>query len=175
MEIIQFLFLPFLVCLTMIGIFSYFGIHVLEREIIFINIALAQIAAVGSTLAFILWGTYEHNIIVYIFAFGFTLLAAIFYSQTGRRITQISQEAIIGVSYAIAAAGALFLLAMAAGGDVHLEDMLTDSIHWVNQKDVIMFYVPFLIIGASHMIFRNRFFMTSQEYPKANQQGIGIS
>jgi len=171
-EVIQFLFLPFLTCLTMIGIFGYFGIHVLEREIIFIDIALAQIAAVGSAVAFIIWNVEAHSIIAYLCAFGFTLLAAIFYSFTNKHITQIPQEAIIGVSYAIAAAGALFLLGMAAGSDVHLEDMLTGSILWANWTDVLTCALVFGVVGLFHIAFRKNFKKISQSYQGAIDEDV---
>ena len=171
-EIIQFLFMPFLACLTMIGIFGYFGTHVLERKIVFIDIALAQIVAVGSAVAFIIWNVEANNIIAYLCAFGFTLLAAIFYSFTNKRITQIPQEAIMGASYAIAAAGALFLLAMATGGNVHLEDMLTGSILWANWTDVITCVVVFGVVGLFHIVFRKNFKKISQSYQGALNEGL---
>jgi len=171
-EIIQFLFLPFLACLTMIGIFGYFGIHVIEREIIFIDIALAQLAAVGSAVAFILWNAESNSIVAYLCAFGFTLLASIFYAFTNKKITQIPQESIIGVSYAIAAAGALFILSLASGGDDHLEDMLTGSILWANWTDVIICTIVFTIVGVFHIIFRKNFKKISQNYHAATEDGV---
>ena len=124
-EAFIFLLAPLTACALMVSMFGYLGIHVLKREIIFIDIALAQIAAVGSTLAFVFFHAEEHGLLAHIVAFAFTILAALFYTQAAKRIHQIPQEAIIGVSYAIAAAAALFMLALAAGGDVHLEHFLT--------------------------------------------------
>ncbi|MBL7075694.1 metal ABC transporter permease [candidate division KSB1 bacterium] len=158
----------------MIVIFGYLGIHVLEREIIFIDIALAQIAAVGSTSAFILFRTEEHSLIAYICALGFSLLAAVFFSQVGKRVTQIPQEAIIGVSYAIAAAAALFLLAMAAGGDVHLEHMLTGSILWAKWSDILPCAGVYAAVGLFHYIFRDKFRKISRDYQGAIKEGIKV-
>ena len=169
LEIINFLFQPFLTCCLMIGIFGYFGIHVLKREIIFIDIALAQLAAVGSALAFIIWSAPEDSIIAYLSAFGFTILAALFYSFTNRKIVEIPQEAIIGVSYAIAAAAALFLLSMAAGGDVHLEEMLTGSILWAKWTDIITCVCLYGIVGAFHFIFRKKFITVSNDYRNSSK------
>ncbi len=164
MEVIGFLFPPFVACAVMIGIFGYLGIHVLEREIVFIDIALAQVAAVGTVLVFTLWRIEDTSIIAYFSAFGFTILAAFFYSQIIKRVTQITQEAIIGVSYAVSAALALFLLALAAGGDVHLEHMLTGSILWAKWHDILICTSVYLIVGLFHYIFRNKFTTLSKDY-----------
>ena len=96
-EIIQFLFPPFVACLTLVGIHGYLGIHVLQREIIFIDIAMAQISAVGATVAFVAWRKDEHTLIAYLCALGFTLLAALFFSTIRKKVTQIHQEAVIGI------------------------------------------------------------------------------
>ena len=173
-EIIQFLFPPFVACLTLVGIHGYLGIHVLQREIIFIDIALAQISAVGSTFAFILWHKDEHTFIAYICALSFTLLAALFFSAIRKKITQIHQEAVIGVSYAIAAALALFLMALAAGGEVHLEHMLTGSILWAKWSDILPCAGVYAAIGLFHFVFRDKFRMISWHYKDAVKKGINV-
>lgn len=169
-DVITFLLPPFCACVLMISIFGYLGIHVLKREIIFIDIALAQIAAVGATLAFILFGVEEHSPLAFLFAFLFTILAALFYSQIGRRIVNIPIEAIIGVSYAIAAATALFMLAMAAGGDVHLENMLTGSILWIKWNDIFILGLVCAIVGFIHIIFRKKLIIINRHIDKTDPQ-----
>ena len=161
-----FLIPPFVACIIMLGIFGYLGIHVLKREIIFIDIALAQIAAVGSTFAFLYLGTHEHSSLSYLSGFAFTVLASIFFSQVNKKIVQIPHEAIIGVSYAIAAAAALFMLAVSAGGDVHLEHMLTGSIWWTQWPDIIFCAILFGGVGLFHYIFRDRFIKLSENFGK---------
>ena len=156
-EILLFLLPPFAACMLMVLMFGYLGIHVLKREIIFIDIALAQIAAVGSTFAFVIWHADEKSPIAYIMAFGFTVLAALFYAQVGKRIHQIPHEAVIGVSYAIAAAAAFFMLALAAGGDTHLEHMLTGSILWADWSDILVCTLVFAAAGLLHFFYRHRF------------------
>ncbi|NQT25560.1 metal ABC transporter permease [candidate division KSB1 bacterium] len=162
-EAITFLLPPFVACVLMIGLFGYLGIHVLKREIIFIDIALAQIAAVGATVAHVFFHAGEHSLVAFLSSFGFTVLAALFYSQVGKRIKQIPHEAIIGVSYAIAAAAALFLLAIAAGGDVHLEHMLTGSILWVNWHEILGLGIVFGLVGLFHFMYRDRFIRLSEQ------------
>lgn len=161
-EVIQFLIPPFFACATILGLLGYLGIHVLEREIIFIDIALAQIAAVGATFAHVYLGTEESSLIAYLSAFGFTVLASFFFAQVGKRVTQICHEAVIGVSYAIAAAAALFIMAMAAGGDVHMESMLTGSILWAKWSDILVIAGLFGFVGLIHFIFRKQFINRSK-------------
>ncbi len=176
-EAVQFLFPSFIACLTILGILGYLGIHVLEREIIFIDIALAQIAATGSTLAFILFRqqlTEENTYILRLFAICFTLIAAAFFSYVSKRVSQISQETVIGVSYAIAAAATLFLLATAAGSDVHMEEMLTGSILWAGWPDIIHCAVVFAAAGIFQYIFRKKFIGISSDYEGAEKCGLNV-
>ena len=113
-EVILFLAPPFVASVVVLGLMGYIGVHVLKREIIFIDIALAQIAAVGAIFAHAFLGAREGGLAAHLCAFGFTAAASLFFALAGRRITQLSSEAIIGVTYAIAAASGLFLLALAA-------------------------------------------------------------
>ncbi|MCK4539073.1 MAG: metal ABC transporter permease [Candidatus Krumholzibacteria bacterium] len=166
MDIILFLLPPFTASILILGVLGYLGIHVLKREIIFIDIALAQIAAVGATFAHVFLGRGEDSLAAYLTAFGFTVLASLFFSQIDRRIKQISHEAVIGVTYAIAASASLFILAMAAGGDVHVEHMLTGSILWAQWPDIFSIAFLFGLVGLFHIIFRKRFIALSDKYGK---------
>ena len=155
-QLLQILGIPFLVCLEMIAILGYLGIHVLKREVIFIDIAMAQIAAVGALGAELAFQAHGHSLLGYVCAFGATLVAAAFYSLIRRGVVQIPLEAVIGVSYAIAAAGALFLLGIAPGGDVHVQQMLAGSILWATWTDVIWAAALFALVGIPLGIRRSR-------------------
>ncbi|MBN1164350.1 MAG: metal ABC transporter permease [Candidatus Krumholzibacteriota bacterium] len=170
-EIVQFLTPPLVACVTILGLLGYLGIHVLKREIIFIDIALAQIAAVGATFAHLYLGREENSVPAYLCAFAFTVLAALFFSQIDKRITRISHEAIIGVTYAIAAAAALFILALAAGGDVHMENMLTGSILWARWPDILAIAVLFFLVGLFHFLYRRKFIRLSESYGSGAVRG----
>ncbi len=171
-EIFHFLFAPLVACMTMLGLFGYLGIHVIEREIIFIDIALAQMAALGSAFALVILGISEHSPFSQLLAFGFIIISSLFYAKVGRKISQISIETVIGVSYAIAAAGALFLLAISAGGDVHMEHMLTGSILWARWTDILICLAAFILVGLFHYIFRDKFHQISENYHGAVKSGI---
>lgn len=168
LEVLSFLFPPFVACILMIGILGYLGIHVLKREVIFIDIAMAQVAALGSLIAVILFQAEEHGILAYGFAFGTTVLASLFYAQIGKKVKEIPHEAIIGVSYAIAAAAALFVLGLSTGADVHMEHMLTGSILWASWQDILICAIVFSLVGAFHYRFRHCFMCLADKMEKTD-------
>jgi zinc/manganese transport system permease protein len=172
MELIQVLGIPFLVCLEMIAILGYLGIHVLKREIIFIDIALAQIAAVGAIGAEIAFEAHGHTALGYACALGATFAAAAFYSMVRRRVVEIPLEAVIGVSYALAAAGALFLVGIAPGGHVHIQEMLAGSILWATWTDVLWGAVLFSAVGLGFYVFGDSFERISEDYEAAAERDI---
>lgn len=172
MQLLEILGIPFLICLEMIAILGYLGIHVLKREIIFIDIAVAQIAAVGALGAELAFEAHGHSVLGDACAFGATLVAAAFYSLIRRRVVQIPLEAVIGVSYAIAAAGALFLLGIAPGGDFHVQQMLAGSILWATWMDVIWAAGLFALVGGCFYVFRRPFASVSEDYEGAAREGV---
>jgi len=174
LHLIELLGLPFLACLAMIAILSYLGIHVLMREVIFIDIALAQIAAVGAIIAHLAFEAHGDSVLGYVCAFGLTLAAAVFYSFVRKRIVQIPLEAVIGVSYAIAAAAALFLFGVAPGGHTHMQQMLSGSILWTTWKDVLWCTLIFSLVGFCFCLLRKPFKRISYDYEGAHQEGIKV-
>jgi len=145
-QLIQMLGLPFLICMMMGAILGYCGIHVLKREVIFIDIALAQIAAVGSIVAHLAFDAEEGTLPAYIFSFACVLAIAAFYAVVRSRIFQISIEAVIGISYAIAAASALFLIGVTPG-HTHMEEMLSGSLLWTGLPEIIGSFIVFCAAG----------------------------
>ncbi|MGZ8811597.1 MAG: metal ABC transporter permease, partial [Thermoanaerobaculia bacterium] len=123
-DLLAFLYLPFLAGLILTGIHAYLGVHVVERGVIFVDLSLAQIAALGTTTAY-LAGYGLHTPITYFWSLGFTILgAAIFALTRVHRETRIPQEAIIGIVYAVSAAAAILAMSKATGETEHLKDML---------------------------------------------------
>ena len=172
MQLVQILGVPLLICLEMIAILGYLGIHVLKREVIFIDIALAQIAVVGALGAELAFEAHGDSLLGHACAFGATLVAAAFYSLVRRRVVQIPLEAVIGVSYAIAAAAALFLLGIAPGGDFHVQQMLAGSILWATWTDVIWAALLFALVGGCFYLFRRPFTSISEDYEGAAREGV---
>jgi zinc/manganese transport system permease protein len=178
MVAVEFLLTPFIACLLLIFINVYFGIHVIKREIIFIDIALAQIAALGSVVALVIFHclhpemTHEHEhhtAFTYIFSVGFIILAALIFTFLKQRKINIPLEAIIGITYALATTGTVIILDKAAGGDVHVHDMLIGSILWVSWHQVTRLFVVVLIVGLFHLMFKEKFRLISGSEPGSNK------
>src|SRR3954471_10939414 len=135
MEILPFLVLPFLASLILTGIHAYLGVHVVERGVIFVDLALAQIAALGATIA-ILVGMDPHGTGAYWISLAFTFLGAGIFSLVRTRRSRIPLEAIIGITYAVASAGAILAMSKATGETEHLKDMLVGNILAVTPHEV---------------------------------------
>src|SRR6266851_1589789 len=114
-ETLGFLWPAFLVAVCLVGIHTYFGIQVLARNVVFVDLALAQIAALGATVAFML-GHPAQGLAAYAYSFGFTLIAAALIAATRAWSQRIPQEALIGVIYVVAAAAAILLIDRAPQG-----------------------------------------------------------
>lgn len=175
MTILEFMLAPLMACVLLILVNVYFGIHVLKREIIFIDIALAQIAAFGTAVATVIHHLYheghahEHShvddsISAYILALSFITFSAVVFSFLKNRKLSIPLEAIIGISYAFATTAAVIILDKGAGGDVHIHDMLIGSILWVSWKQVIKLAIVVVLVGIVHFIFRKKFTQLSDNY-----------
>jgi len=171
MDIINLQGLPFIACLVMLSVLCYIGIHVLKREVIFIDIALAQIAAVGAIAAHVVFHLHGHSMYANVLAFGSTLAAAAFFAVVRRRIVEIPLEAVIGVSYAVSAAAALFLVGVAPGGHVHIQEMLSGSILWATWNDVLWSAGVIAPVGACFFLFRKPFRAISDNYEGALAEG----
>ncbi len=172
-QLLQILGMPFLMCLIMGPILAYFGIHVLKRDIVFINIAVAQVAAVGSIAAHLVFDAEEDTLISYLFSLGCVLLIAAFYAIARRKIIQISIEAVIGISYAIMAAGAMFLIGIAPG-HAHAEEMLAGKLLWVTWQHIVLCLVVFTAAAFCFYIFRKPLFRISENYEGAITQGLKV-
>ena len=170
---IQVLFLPFLACLILTGIHVYLGIHVISRKVIFVDIALAQIAALGATVAFLL-GHDPRSEGAYYISLGFAILAAIIFALTRARHERVPQEAVIGLTYATAAAAAILLADISPHGAEHLHDLLAGSIVWVTPHQIIKTAVLYALIGVFHVLFRKKFLLISMEPEAAFARGIRV-
>ena len=161
MDILSFLYLPFLAGLILTGIHAYLGVHVVERGVIFVDLSLAQIAALGTTMA-ILLGADIHGQTSYFWSLGFTIIgAAIFALTRVHRETRIPQEAIIGIVYAVSAAAAILAMSKATSETEHLKDMLVGNILSVSRGTVWKTAVLYALVGLFHYIFRKKFLAIS--------------
>ena len=173
MEILQFLLWPFMASLILTGIHAYLGVHVVERGVIFVDLALAQIAALGATVA-ILIGMDPHGQGAYWLSLAFTFVGAAVFAFARTRRGHIPQEAFIGIAYAVASAAAILAMSKATGETEHLKDMLVGNILAVSRHDVLKTALLYGAIGVFHYIFRRRFLMISTDPEQAEAQGISI-
>ena len=163
MDVLAFLAVPFVAGLILTGIHAYLGLHVVERGVIFVDLSLAQIAALGTTIAF-LAGHDLHDPITYFWSLGFTIAGAAIFAitrQPHHAHTRIPQEAIIGIVYAVCAAAAILAMSKAPEGTEHLKDMLVGNILTVSWSTVIKTAIVYAVVGAFHWLFRSKFLAIS--------------
>jgi zinc/manganese transport system permease protein len=166
--------LPLLACLLMVLMLPTLGRHVLARGVIFVDLALAQIAALGQSVAFLL-GAEPHDPSTYYWSFGFTLLGAALFSFLWDREHSVLQEAFIGISFALATAATLLLLSNAPHGAEHVRGSLSgEALGWVTWKDVAVMAAVFLVVGAFQFVFRKKLILCSEDPKKAKQMGISV-
>jgi zinc/manganese transport system permease protein len=173
MEILPFLLWPFMASLILTGIHAYLGVHVVERGVIFVDLALAQIAALGATVA-ILIGMDPHGTGAYWLSLAFTFVGAAIFAFARTRRGHIPQEAFIGIAYAVASAAAILAMSKATGETEHLKDMLVGNILAVSKHDVLKTAVLYGVIGVFHYIFRRRFLLISTDPEQAEAKGMSI-
>src|SRR4051794_31045224 len=153
MDILNFLAAPFVMCLILAGIHCYLGLHVLARGVIFVDLSLAQVAAFGATLAILLG--FEHgSTATYLVSLGSTFLAAALFALARRHEDLFSQEAIIGIVYALASAAVVLVVDRIAHGAEHIKDLLVGQVLWVTWHDVIKTALIYGAVSIIHFAFR---------------------
>ncbi len=173
MEILPFLLAPFVASLILTGIHAYLGVHVIERGVIFVDLALAQIAALGAAVA-ILVGMNVHGSGAYWISLTFTFLGAGFFALMRMRRLHVPIEAFIGIAYAVASAAAILTMSKATGETEHLKDMLVGNILAVSWPEVGHTAALYGAIGLFHYIFRKNFLLISMNPAGAERQGVSV-
>lgn len=165
---------PSLACLLLPGILVYFGLHIVRRGIIFVDLALAQVAALGACVAILMH--YEPNSIqAYLMSLGFTFIGAIIFTLTRNRDHHhVPQEALIGIVYVVAAAAGILLLSNSAEGNEELRRTMIGDVLTVEPKQVWRTFALYLGVGAVHFIFRRKFLALSFESERAQAEGIAV-
>jgi zinc/manganese transport system permease protein len=171
MNPIIFLIPALLACLILTGIHTYLGIHVITRGVIFVDIALAQIAAFGMTFAF-LFGFEPHSQAAYFFALGATIIGAIFFAYF--RDDKVPQEAIIGVSFAVSSALGILVADRLPHGMEHLKYVLSGDILWVTWHQLIKTAIIYSLLGLFHYFLRRKFLLVSSNPEEASRRGMKI-
>jgi zinc/manganese transport system permease protein len=168
MDALQILMWPFVACLILTGIHAYLGLHVVERGVIFVDLSLAQVAALGSTCA-ILMGYDLHQRAAYFFSLGFTLLGAGVFAVTRSRRSKIPQEAFIGITYAVSAAASVLIMDRLPEGGEHIKHILVGNLLAVNKAEILKMAGVYSLVGVLHWVWRKPLLAISTDH--ANEGG----
>jgi zinc/manganese transport system permease protein len=164
---------PFVACLMLTGIHAYLGLHVVERGVIFVDLALAQLAAFGATLGF-LWGFGLHSGAGYLTALGFTLAGAALFAVTRLRTPIVPQEALIGIVYAVAAAASILALSRAPEGGEELKALLVGHLLFVSWPEILKVAALYGAIGLLHWRVRQPLLLISRDPEQAFARGVRV-
>jgi zinc/manganese transport system permease protein len=165
---------PLAACLILPPLLVYLGLHVVEREVIFVDLALAQVATLGTCVGLIMGYEFNDRITFWI-SLGVTFLgAALFSWSRSSRKRPVPQEAIIGITFVVAAAGVILLLSRVAGGKEELEHLLTGDILNVTGAEVGQRGAIFLVLAAFYTAFHKRFALISSDPAAAFAQGMKV-
>src|SRR5437899_1580563 len=158
-SMLSFLAPCFAASLILAGIHAYLGVHVVERGVIFVDLSLAQIAALGATIALLMPFSNgdPHAPMVYWVSLAFTFMGAFIFSTIRSKRGRIPQEAIIGICYAVASAAAILAMSKATSESEHLKDMLVGNILAVSWPEVGRSALLYCVIGFFHYYYRHKF------------------
>ncbi|HEX2676730.1 MAG TPA: iron chelate uptake ABC transporter family permease subunit, partial [Polyangiales bacterium] len=165
--------LPSAAALILVATHTYLGLHVISRNVFFVDLALAQVAALGSTVAY-LYGFEMNDPITYYVSLGFAVVGAWFFSVARVPDERVPQEAIIGLAFAVASAGAILLSAENPHGAEHLRDMMAGSILVVSSAEVKHAAALYGVIGALHWVFRKPLLRISIDRAGAERDGLRV-
>ncbi len=173
MEILGFLAAPFAACVILVSILGYLGLHVLLREVIFVDLALAQIVAMGAVIAF--YFGYEHGTPEsFAISLGAAVLGAAVFSWTRMRQARVPQEAIIGISYVVASAATILVADRAPEGAEHIKELLAGTIIWVTWPTVFKVLRVCAAVGVVYFLLRRKFHLISEDPERAFENGLRV-
>lgn len=173
MEMLSFMAAPFAACLVLVGIHAYFGIHIIERRVLFVDLAVAQFAALGAVVGFAA-GHHPGSLGSTLFAMGFASIAAGIFAITRMRYEKLPQEAIIGITFVVASAAAILVADKAPEGAEHIKETLAGSLLWVTWPTVIKDLIIYSAVGLFHWLLRKRFLLISFDPGEAYRRGWKI-
>lgn len=173
-EILAVMQRPLVACLLLPGLLVYYGLHVVRRGIIFVDLALAQIATLGTCVCLLL-GHEATDIHTYYWSLGFTLAGALIFTFTRPpHHARVPLEALIGIVYVVAAALGILLLSKTAHGKEELQKTLVGDLLTVSWARIGITTALFAAIGATHWVFRRQFIALSFDPEGARAQGLNV-
>jgi zinc/manganese transport system permease protein len=168
LDMLDLILWPLLAAFVLTGIHVYLGLHVVTRGVIFVDLALAQVAALGTAVG-VLLGLGHESPLSYIVALSFTFLGAALFAVSRVKDERIPQEATIGITYVVTAAVMILLLAKSPEGAEHVNHLLVGSILFVMPKTVGMTFGLYAVIGLFHWIFREQFLKASEHHARGRE------
>lgn len=173
LEMLPILQWAFLACLILVGIHCYLGLHIVSRGVIFVDLALAQMAALGSAVA-ILIGYEMGDQMTFIISLSFTFIGAAVFALSRAREEKVPQEALIGIVFAVTSAMTILILDRAPHGDEAIKSMLVGGLLYVTPTAILKIFGLYLVIGIFHYIFRKKFLLISTNIKEAYAQGLSV-
>ena len=172
-QMLTFMAAPFAACLVLVGIHAYFGIHVIERRVLFVDLAVAQFAALGAVVGFVN-GYHPGEPGSTLYSMAFATLAAVLFALTRARDEKLPQEAIVGITFGVASAATILIADRAPEGAEHIKEMLSGSLLWVTWPTVIKDLIIYAAVGLFHWIFRRRFLLITEDPGEAFRRGWNV-
>jgi len=169
-DMLSFMAAPFAACLVLVGLHAYFGIHVIERRVLFVDLAVAQFAALGAVVGFA-FGQHPGEVGSTLFSLVFATLAAALFALTRVRIEKLPQEAIIGITFVVASAAAILVADRAPEGAEHIKETLAGSLLWVTWPTVFKVLAIYVLVGLFHWLLRRRFLLVTSDPEEAYRRG----
>jgi zinc/manganese transport system permease protein len=161
-------------CLILAGIHTYFGYHIVQRGVIFVDLSLSQIAALGASVALLMgWGE-NAPLPAFWVSLGFTFGGAVLFALLRRSQSIVPMEALIGIAYAGAIALSLLLLEKSATGSEHIKEMLVGTILTVSWHDVLQLGLIVCAVGLIHWLARKRLFLISEDPQQALRSRLAV-
>lgn len=166
---------PLVACLVLTGIHVYLGVHVIARKVIFVDLALAQIAALGTVIGVLLGFEVGKDITqLYLYSLSFTIFGAFIFSVTKMKGERVPHEAIIGIVYAVTFAATMLVLSQSALGPQELDHIIKGELLWVQSDTVIKTAIIYSIVGIFHFVYRKKFMAISFNADRAEQDGLNV-
>jgi zinc/manganese transport system permease protein len=172
-EILSLMKWPLIASLALPWLLVYLGLHIVQRGVIFVDLALAQTAAFGTCMAMVV-GYDVHDWQSYAFSLGFTFVGAVVLTFTRSRNQRVPQEALIGIVYVVAAAASILALSKSAGGKEELQRSLVGELLVVPPSEVVKTFGLFVAVGIAHFFFRKKFMAISLNAEQAAASGLNV-
>ena len=173
LEALQIMTWPLIACLLLPGLLVYLGLHIVQREIIFVDLALAQVAALGTCVGILLhyeassWESYAMSL-------AFTFIGAGIFTMTRTHDHRVPQEALIGIVYVVTAAFGILLLSRSPEGNEELRRTLIGEVLLVTPGQVLRTFALYVVIGLVHFFCRKKFLAISFEPDRTEAEGVSI-